>query len=324
MADELPPQRNNIPLEIEERVRDLLVEMGYQEIVSYRLTSPQRETRRLRPGTPLEDKPYLLINNPIASDRYALRHSLLSSVLESAERNARYTERLALFEIGPIFLNSEEGGLPDEILKLALLLAGPRALPGWQEADRAAMDFFDLKGYLSQMLDDLQIEDVRYEAMEHPSFHPGKSARIWSSDYSLGVFGELHPLVREQYDLPEQAVLAAELDLATIITITPERYEVKSVSPFPPVLEDLAIVVDEATPAQRVAEVIQTAGGRTVTSIRLFDIYRSSQIGEGKKSLAYSVAYQAADRTLTDQEAAQVRNKIVRRLEQELGAKLRS
>jgi phenylalanyl-tRNA synthetase beta chain len=186
------------------------------------------------------------------------------------------------------------------------------------------MDFYDLKGFLQQMLDELQITGVRYEPAEHPSFHPGKCARIWSEDHLIGVFGELHPLVREHYDLPEAPAVAAELDLATIIAITPERYEVKPVSPFPPVLEDLAVVVDEATPAQRVAEVIQMAGGRSVTNIRLFDIYRAEQIGEGKKSLAYSLTYQAADRTLTDQEAAQVRNKIVRRLEQELGAKLRS
>ena len=324
MADALPPQRNNPTLEREEQVRDLLVEMGFQEIVSYRLTTPQREARRLVPGTPLEDKPYLLINNPIASDRYALRHSLLSSVLEAAERNLRYTDRLALFEIGPIFMSSEEGILPDEILKLAVLLSGPRALPGWQKADSQAMDFYDLKGFLGQMLDGMQIKDLRYEPAEHPSFHPGKCARIWSDDHLLGTFGELHPLVSEHYDLPGSAVLAAELDLATIIAITPERYEVKTVSPFPPVLEDLAIVVDESTPAQRVVEVIQMAGGRTVTNIRLFDIYRSEQIGAGKKSLAYSLTYQAVDRTLTDQEAAQVRNKIVRRLEQELGARLRS
>lgn len=324
MADELPPQRNNPSLDREEHLRDLLIEMGFQEIVSYRLTTPQREARRLVPGTPLEDKPYLLINNPIASDRYALRHSLLSSVLEAAERNARYTDRLALFEIGPIFLSSEESSLPDEILKLAMLLSGPRSLPGWQPADRASMDFFDLKGYLEQLLEGMHITSLHYEPAEHPSFHPGKCARIWSDEQLLGVFGELHPLVSDHYDLSDNPTLAAELDLATLIAISPERYEIKSVSTFPPVLEDLAIVVDEATPAQRVAEVIQMAGGRTVTDIRLFDIYRSEQIGEGKKSLAYSLTYQAADRTLTDKEAAQVRNKILRRLEQEIGAKLRS
>ena len=324
MADELPPQRNNPALEIEELVRDLLVEMGYQEIVSYRLTSPQREARRLVPGTPAEDKPYLLINNPIASDRFVLRHSLLSSILETAERNARYVERLALFEIGPVFLASEEGSLPDEILKLAILLSGPRTLKGWQAADTSAMDFFDLKGCLQEMLDDLQISGVRYEPAEHPSFHPGKCARIWCEDHLIGVFGELHPLVREHYDLGDSPTLAAEIDLGTLIAITPERYEVKSVSPFPPVLEDLAVVVDETTPALRVAEVIQMAGGRTVTRIRLFDIYRSEQIGAGKKSMAYSLTYQAPDRTLTDTDVAQIRNKIIRRLEQELGARLRS
>jgi phenylalanyl-tRNA synthetase beta chain len=323
MADELPPQRGNRELELEELIRDLLVDLGLQEVATYRLTSPEREARRLAPGTPPDDKPYVRLANPIALDRIVLRHSLLSSLLEVVERNARTGPRLALFEIGPIYIGSEEGALPDEPLRLGIVLAGLRRVTDWQEAETASMDFFDLKGILGALFAGLRLGGLSYTPAEHPSFHPGKCARVLLNDRQLGVLGELHPLVRERYELPEAPLLAAEIDLEALLAAVPERYAVRPVPAFPPVLEDLAVIVDEDVPAGRVEEAIWEAGGRTLSGVRLFDLYRGEQVGAGKKSLAYSLTYQAPDRTLTDAEALQVRQRIVRRLEQELGARLR-
>lgn len=324
LADELPPQRNNPDLEREERVRDLLVDMGLQEVNTYRLTSPEREARVLPAGEARDDRPYIQLANPIAADRVVMRHSLLASIMEVVERNARTQPRLALFEIGPVYLASEEGSLPDEPQRLVIALSGPRGLPSWQPGDSGAMDFFDLKGMAQALCDDLHLQDVRYTPGEHPSFHPGKCARLWIGERQVGVIGELHPLVRHNYDLPDAPLLAADLDLQTILAAIPARYEVASVSPFPPVLEDLAVIVDEDLPAERVEALIRQAGGRTLAGVRLFDVYRGEQIGAGKKSLAYSVTYQAPDRTLTDEEAQKVRQRIVRQLEKELEAHLRS
>jgi len=327
MADELPPQLGNPGLDKEERLRDLLVAQGLQEIISYRFTTPERESRRLRPDTPPDDKPYVRIANPIAPDKAVLRHSVLASVLDTAERNARVRERLALFEIGPAFLASEAGDLPDELQRLAILLAGMRALPGWQPADTGPMDFYDLKGVLTMLLDGLRIYEVRYEPAEHPSFHPGKCAKVMSGERQIGVFGELHPQVREQYEWPASfrtPVLAADIDLDILLTLIPSLYQTEAVPTLPPVLEDLAIVVDENVPAERVAELIRQAGGKVVTEVRLFDVYRDEKVGAGKKSLAYSLTYQAANKTFTDKDVAGMRTRILRRLEQELGAALRS
>jgi phenylalanyl-tRNA synthetase beta chain len=327
MSDELPPQLGNPALDKEERVRDLLVAQGLQEIISYCFTTPERESRRLRPDTPPDDKPYVRIANPIAPDKAVLRHSVLASVLEAAERNARLRERLALFEIGPVFLASEAGDLPDELQRLAILLAGVRALPGWQPADTGPMDFYDLKGVLTMLLDGLRIPEVRFEPAEHPSFHPGKCAKVMSAERQIGVFGELHPLVRTQYDWPASfrtPVLSADLDLDALLTLIPLLYQTESVPTLPPVLEDLAIVVDENVPAERVAELIRQAGGKVVTEVRLFDVYRDEKVGAGKKSLAYSLTYQAANKTFTDKDVAGMRTRILHRLEQELGALLRS
>jgi phenylalanyl-tRNA synthetase beta chain len=339
MADALPPQRGNPDLLGEERVRDLLVNLGLQEVVSYRLTSVEREGRlypqpkEARPllvGGAEETPDYVRLANPIASDRNVLRQSLLSSVLEAVERNARLQERMAFFEIGPVFLPRQSQDLPVELRRLAIVLSGPRARPGWQPADTAPMDFFDLKGILTVLVEELGLDgegggvELVFEPSEHPVFHPGKCATVLVAGLTLGTMGELHPLARQKYELPDPPVLGGEFDLEHLLSLIPQHLQVTPVPVFPPVLEDLAVVVDEAIPACQVEKVIREAAGQSVTSLRLFDVYRGDQIGSGKKSLAYSLTYQSPERTLTDQEVAQIRNRMIYRLEQELGARLRS
>ncbi len=352
LSDELPLQRSNPSLEREERIRDLLVKMGLQEVVSYRMTSIEREARL---GMNLNPAAYVRLANPIASDRCVMRQSLLSSVMEVVERNARIRTRMALFEIGPVFLASESNDLPDEPQRLAIVLTGPHGVAGWQPADTSAMDFYDLKGILAVLLEELHVGQVSkadevgygnptyvphvgqvskpdetghgnptYELHGHPTFHPGRCARLMVGEREIGVFGELHPIVRQNYDLPDSPLLAAEFDLDALLSLIPERYESRPVPAYPPVLEDLALVVDESLPAERLAEVIRQAGGKILADVRLFDLYRGEKIGAGKKSLAYSLTYQADNKTLTDKDVAGIRTRILRRLEQELGATLRS
>jgi phenylalanyl-tRNA synthetase beta chain len=186
------------------------------------------------------------------------------------------------------------------------------------------MDFYDLKGILEACLEGLNMSGVRFEPGEYPTFHPGKCARIFLDEQEIGVMGEIHPLVREKYEFPTAPVLAAELDANSILARIPERYNIQPVPAYPPVLEDLAVIIPEEVPAEEVRNVILQAGGEVLTGIRLFDVYRGEQAGPGMKSLAYSLTYQAPDRTLTDPEVAQVRQRIVNRLEKALGARLRS
>jgi len=136
------------------------------------------------------------------------------------------------------------------------------------------------------------------------------------------VFGELHPLVKEKYELGDSPVIVSEFELDVLRTLTP-TYGIIPVPDVPPVLEDIAVIVDESVPAARVESLIRQTGGKIVTNVRLFDVYRGEQIGTGKKSLAYSLTYQS-EKTMTDAEAAAIRNKVVKRLEYEIGAKLRS
>jgi phenylalanyl-tRNA synthetase beta chain len=140
----------------------------------------------------------------------------------------------------------------------------------------------------------------------------------------IGLLGEIHPLVIEKFDLPNQPVLATELEVEALMPMVPELYNVEPVPVFPPVLEDLAVVVDEDMQAGRVVELIYQTGGNMVASVNLFDVYRGGQAGPGKKSLAFSLTYQDPERTLTDKEVAQIRQQIINQLETEMGARLRS
>ena len=315
MADALPPQVGNPAHEWDERVRDLLVNLGLQEVVSYRLTSPERESRLVSYNE------YVTLANPIAPERRVLRRSLLASVLEAAETNAR-AESIAMFEVGPVF-EPVKNGLPNEPRKLAIVLTGLRNPTAWDVKESPSFDFFDLKGRIEQLLEGLRYSNVSYSAIDSVGYlHPGKAAEVKVNGQVVGVFGELHPLTKERYEFGDAPVIVAEFDLEALRKSSP-TYEVIPVADVPPVLEDIAVIVDESVPAERVANLIKQTGGKTVTQVRLFDVYRDEKIGAGKKSLAYSLTYQS-DKTMTDAEAAAIRNKIVRRLEHEVGAKLRS
>ena len=332
MSDELPPQVGNPVNEWEETLRDQLADLGLQEIVSYRMTHPERETRLGVSGE------YIRLANPIAPEKSVLRRSLLASVLDSLERNARLREGLALFEIGPIFEPSgdsstgspvpaaqvqAEQDLPVEITKLAIAMTGARGETAWDVKESPSMDFYDMKGRIERLLAGFRLANVSYTPIDSVNYlHPGKAAEVSVNGKAIGVFGELHPLVKDKYEFEEAPLLVAEFDLATMREMA-SAYELKPVPDVPPVLEDIALILDESIPAAQVEALIRQTGGKVLTDVKLFDVYRGEQIGAGKKSLAYSLTYQA-EKTLTDKEAAGIRNKIVRRLENELGAKLRS
>ncbi len=324
LADALPPQRGNPKLEREERVRDLLVRLGLQEVWSYRLTSAAREARLLPAGPP-DDRPYVALTNPPAPDRVVLRHSILSSALEAAAANTRHAERIALFEIGEVYLAGEDQLLPDELTRLALVLTGRRSHDGWTGDPAAGFDFFDLKGIVDALFAGLHVP-VTVEAARHPSYRPGRTARLLVGERSIGTMGELHPGVARGFELRverDQPVLAADIDLAALLPLIPDHYTYTALPAFPPVREDLALVVDTAVPAAEVEAALRRSGGALLSDVALFDVYEGSQLPPGKKSLAYHLTFQAPDRTLTDKDVSKQRGRLLKLLEQQLGAKLR-
>jgi len=320
LADPLPPQRGNPALEAENRVRDSLARLGLQEIITYRMTAPEAENKLLPPGAPRPSLEYVTLANPIAPEKRVLRRSVLASALAIAEKNARQRESLALYEIGAVYIPQGKD-LPLEPRRLAIVLNGKRYPAAWDAKVGVKLDFYDLKGILEALMTSLHL-GVTYAPAEHPAFHPGKCAAALLGSTPLGVFGELHPQVAENYGF-NTPLLAADFDLEAILAALPGGYPIEPVSEYPPILEDIAVIVDEALPADRVEALIRQTGGKLLESARLFDVFRGEQLGAGKKSLAYALVYRSPEGTLTDKDAAGIRSRIIKRLERELDAKLR-
>jgi phenylalanyl-tRNA synthetase beta chain len=331
MADEMPSQRNNLMFDREESIRDLMVEVGMQEIITYRLTSPGAEARILGKDH-AETTPYVTLANPTTPERTVMRHSLLNSVLEVVAENTKHQDRVQMFEVGHIYLPNEDGSgqeaiLPIEQLRLAVVMTGPREKTGWLRKDTTLLDFYDLKGVVESLLTGLHLSEVSFEPTQHPSYHPGRVAELKVNNKSLGIFGQLHPQVVEVYDFKTEGdwpVVAADFDLGLLLDQVPESHTVRSVPRFPSVQQDIAIVIDEHTPVDQVQSLIAQSGQPLLTKARLFDVYRGDQIGPGKKSLAFNLTFQSESRTLTDKMVAKQQQNILKRLERDLGATLRS
>jgi phenylalanyl-tRNA synthetase beta chain len=342
MSDQLPPQRANRDLELEEEIRDVLVGCGLQEVVTYSLTNLAREAA-LDPAKGVEDLPagaYVMLDNPITRDRSVMRRSLLSTVLETAAANLRFRDRVEIFEVGKVFLQDPDEELPEEPRRLAIVMTGSRGERHWlkdESADHSpggpgrGLDFFDLKGVVDTLLARLHIPEAIYEPVEHPSFQEGRTARLWlrdsakgsSANSEVGIMGEIRASVREAFELGGGRVAAAELDLEALLAHVPAVWSVEPLPQYPAVLQDLAVIVDEGVPAGTVEDRIAEAGGFLLKEVKLFDVYRGEPVPDGKKSLAYALTFQAPDKTLRDAVVAKQVQRIVRQLGRELGAELR-
>ncbi len=343
MSDPLPPQHNNPLLDGREKVRDALVECGLNEIICYSLLGAEDQGKLL--AAYADPKPYqgilgadgdypvpavlaakdcIELANPLSSDRRYMRTTLLPSMLATVRDNLRHQPRVALFEIGSAYLPRTGQQLPDEPWRLCIALSGTRQQAWWAQAPAEMMDYFDLKGIVEVVLDRLGIAEATYEPSDALIFQPGRAATLRIGDAIIGVMGEAHPLVREAFDLPEQRVAMLELDLAALLAHRELNRRFKPVSRYPYVNQDLALVMDEGVPAQRVEALIRQAGGEAIAAVRLFDVYRGDPIPQDKKSLAYSISFQDMDNTLTDKAVLRLRDKITQRLQAELGAQVRS
>jgi phenylalanyl-tRNA synthetase beta chain len=324
MRDELPPQRANPRLERTEHIRDLLVGCGLDEVITYSLVNLEDEGKLRSQGASPDPARYLRVLNPLSAERAYLRQTLLPSLLHTTRENLRFLDRVAIFEVGAAYLPVEGQTLPDEPLRLGMVMTGPREVRSWLAGqDSAPMGFYDLKGVVEALLAGLGLEGT-FKQDEHPAFHLGRCAQVSCGDGVVGVMGELHPLVREAFDLPAQPVCALEFDLEALLSQVGAARTMQPISRFPAVVQDVALVVDENLSAEEVRRAILASGGQLLRDARLFDLYRGEPIPLGKKSLAYSLTYQAEDRTLTDGEVAKVQAHVVRHLAKELGAELRA
>ena len=344
MRDELPAQRDNPPLELTRKVRRILTGGGLNDAHSYSFVSMEDQDRLLpvaaradmtlratEPGVHLQEMlPCILaggacirVANPLTPERVIMRTTLLASLLATASSNLRFTERVNLFEVARVYLPVDAVGLPVERTHLGIVMTGPRAERSWLTPSSEGQDFFDMKGVVDALMGALGVPEWRVEAASHPTFHPGRCAWLVAGDQRVAIFGELNPALRPMWELPAQRVNLLEMNMEALPVRLKGDRSFQSVSRFPAIVQDMAVVVDEGVTAAQVEAVIRQVGGRLLKDAVLFDVYQGPSISAGKRSLAYSLTYQSDEKTLTDAEAARAHNKIVQRLAAVLGAQLR-
>lgn len=323
MEDEIPHFHPNPQRSGTEKIRDLLVRLGLDEIITYSIIDLKEEAAICLDDA-FDPSQYVGLKNPLSAERTHLRRSLLPGALSTAHKNLRFQDRVAIFEVGSLYHPKAGVLLPEEPQHLSLLMTGNRHSASWMNGHkREQIDFYDLKGVVSSLLKGLHIQSVVWEKKSATVFHPGRCAEILVADKSLGFVGELHPQIRQRFALPEQPVCIADLDLQAILACWDQEYVMIELSIYEPIYEDLAFVVDESIAAAEVESLILQTGRPLLEKLKLFDVFRGERVGANKKSLAYALTYQSYDRTLTDQEVAPIREKIIRQLKKELNAELR-
>jgi phenylalanyl-tRNA synthetase beta chain len=303
------------------RTEDVLVGLGLHEIVGWSFTEPSVLDRLLLPaGDPLRD--IVELSNPLSEAQSILRPTLLTSLLDVAALNrARGAGDLALFEVGTVYRNGD-GPLADEHLALGALLTGAALPASWRDAAAPRADFFTAKGVLEAVMTTLRA-DWRVEPAQRPFLHPGRAAAVRVGADPVGFLGELHPRVAAAWDFEEPvAVFAIDLD-RVLPPLAEEIEKYRDVTSFPSLRQDIAVVVADDVPAQRVLDVARAAGAPALAGAEVFDVYRGAQLGPGRVSLALHLEFRASDRTLTDEDVAPVRERVVAALREQVGGELR-
>ncbi len=267
------------------------------------------------------------IINPLVADQSEMRRSMLPGLVRSVAYNLDHgVPNVALYEIGRVFYGHESKSQPDEPTYVCGVLAGKRADDGWN-AKFPEYDFFDAKGAVEQLLSALRLTKVRFKVADpkkYPWLQPGRAAEVLSQGESLGWVGNIHPanLQKIGVDVP---VVAFELSVEALLRLAKRELPYVDVPTLPGVTHDLAIVVDESVTYEQLVQRISSAGGKLLADVRLFDVYRDPiRVGKGKKSMAFSLTYRAADRTLTSEEVEKAHEKLVNKVLRATGGEVRS
>ena len=298
---------------------------GLNETMTYSFADPE-DMERLGMRTEEGVLPVELIN-PLNSAQSVMRQSILPGLLRSVAYNqARGVEDVQLFEVGTVFSTAEGRKKPKERQKVAGVLAGSLQRDGWNTS-AVALDFFDAKGVVENLVRELALAKVRFAPLsseEAPFLQPGRAASVTAGGTALGWVGEIHPKACEAFEA-KGPVAAFELDLSALQKSRNAARPYVDVPSFPPVEIDQAFVVDEAVSAERMGQVIQSAGGKLLESVRLFDVFRDAdRIGAGKKSMAFKLVFRSPERTLTSEEVEKAVAKLQTKVQGATGAEVRA
>jgi phenylalanyl-tRNA synthetase beta chain len=305
-----PRDESQIPLR---RIRQRLVDRGYQEAVNYSFIDPAVQAR----FSP--DQVAMALANPLAADMAVMRTSLLPGLVESLKYNLnRQQARVLLFECGVNYI--KQGNDIKEESVIAGVASGSVMAEQWG-AEKRAFDYFDMKADVEDLLAmSGSLNDVSFEVAENPVFHPGQSAKISRNGAEIGWIGALHPMLAREVGL-SGVVFAFEMRLDALQAGELPRFS--EVSRYPSIRRDIAIIVDETLAAEKVCKTIREAAGDKLQNLELFDVYSGKGIDSGRKSLALGLTLQTTSRTLTDVDVETVMDAVLTTLKTEFGATLR-
>lgn len=296
---------------VRDEISESLTAQGMYEIYTYTFTSPSVFDKL---NIPLESKlrDVVRISNPLGEDTSVMRTTTIAAMLEALSRNYNYRNPSAkLFELGKVFIPTGDNTLPDEPTKITMGMYGDN------------VDFYDIKGIAEEMFENLHIKKVRYEALtDNPMFHFGRCAKVSAGGKELGIIGQIHPSVCRKFGI-DTPVYVGELDFENVFLNINSNVKFKELPKYPALTRDIAMIVDKTVPVAEIERIITKAGGAILEEIKLFDVYEGEQIEKGKKSVAYSAIFRAPDRSLTGEEVQTVFDKIMQKLEGQIGAVLR-
>ncbi|MGX7109605.1 phenylalanine--tRNA ligase subunit beta [Facklamia miroungae] len=305
----LPAQLNNRQ-KLRRATRALAEGLGLNETVSYVLISPEFADLNA-----ISDR-YVSLLLPMSEDRSLLRQSMLPSFLEIARYNkARHNKPLAFYEIGKVFLKTEANQQPEEKERLSFFLSGEKSPSDWEKASQN-YDFYDLKGIIEQVFDQLRLSDnLTFERLEDLDFmHPGQTANILLEGQIIGFMGKLHPQLAEQFDLAKES-LFAEINFDALVAFKRNLLTQSPLAKYPATSRDIALLVDRSMDHQTLVDLIYDHAGHNLINVHLFDRYTGDNIEADKQSLAYHLTFQNPTKTLEDKEIKEAMDQVIKALE---------
>ena len=311
------PGRYTPRAEYKLRLASLLIAEGLYETYTFSFVSPKL-CEKIAMSADDPRRKNVVIRNPLGEDTSVMRTTLLPSVLDCLARNNNYHgESCGLFETSPVYLPQEvspenPSGQPKEPLRTVIAFYD-------SASDKSGKGFYELKGIIENILSDAGVTDAYITPVsDDPTFHPGRCAAYMYGGEKLITFGQLHPTVSDNYGF-SAPVYAADIDTEKLASIARLEHSYTPLPKFPATSRDFAFLCDESITVGQVETVLREAGGELLRDVALFDIYRGANLGEGKKSLAFTVSLRADDRTLTDDEADKVAAELVAAADEKLG-----
>jgi phenylalanyl-tRNA synthetase beta chain len=304
-------------------LKNSMVKSGLSEAINYSFLYPEL-LDRMNLAHDDRRRELIYIKNPLRKEESAMRTTLVPALLSNVGMNLnRGEKKISFFEISRVFLKSGDT-LPDEITQLCAVLHKDKSSSLWESRHEG---FYDLKGVFENVLSDLKIRDISFkqdQAAPEPYLHPGKSCSIMAGDERIGAVGVLHPGVAKAFDINGDITVAELYDIEKLLDLIPAGTTYVAPPRFPYVERDIALIVNDDVTVSAVNAEIQGVESEIIDSVTLFDVYKGKPIPKDKKSLAFSIRYRSSEKTLTDEEVDALHSVIIKRLQQNLDAELRS